>query len=246
MSVAAAVGRGRVGAGCRRQDRGAGRDVGVRVDLPVRVVQGDADVGAPVFEREDLLDAGQCAERFRAVGPGVDHRAGAAPAQLGEGSGVLRGEGHHLAAADGGGGGPPARRRRDVVRGRPQGGEAVLKDGDVVVRRRDLGPVGRRRRADGALVRRRQVRARLPVRGDGDPLPAERIEAQLARLGAGGQLAVVHEGGGGPLRRPGVVKIEDFAAVGQAGHGGSRHVSVVHDKTFSNNRAQNEAKSVCV
>ena len=223
MSVAPPSDVARIVAGRGRQDRGAGRDVRVGVDLAVRVVQGDADVGAPVFEREDLLDAGQRAERLRAVGPGVDHRAGAAPAQFGEGSGVLRGEGHHFAAADGGRGGPPARRRRDVVRGRAEGGEAVLKDGDVVVRRRDLGLVGRRRRADGALVRRRQVRARLPVRGDGDPFPAERVEAQLARFGAGGQLAVVHEGGGGPLGGPGVVKIEDLAAVGQAGHGGSRH-----------------------
>lgn len=62
----------------------AGGDVGVGVDLAVRVVQRDSDRLAAILEREDLLHAGQGREGTHAVGPGLDDGSGAGGAQRGE------------------------------------------------------------------------------------------------------------------------------------------------------------------
>ena len=55
----------------------ARRDVRVRVDLAVRVVQGHPDRFAAVLEREHLLHAGKRRQCRGAVGPRLDHGAGA-------------------------------------------------------------------------------------------------------------------------------------------------------------------------
>jgi len=53
-----------------------GRDEGEGVDLPVRVVQGDADLRAAVLEDVDLLDAVQPGQLGGTVGPRLDDGAG--------------------------------------------------------------------------------------------------------------------------------------------------------------------------
>jgi hypothetical protein len=76
-------------------------DVGVAVDLAVRVPDGHADLLAAVLEREDLLDPGQRGQGGGAVGPGLDDGARPGPGQAAEGSLGGRAEAHHLAPADG-------------------------------------------------------------------------------------------------------------------------------------------------
>ena len=59
------------------QAGGAGCDIGVRVDLAMRMMQRDADRFAPILKRKHLLHAGKRRQRRRAIGPGFNHRAGA-------------------------------------------------------------------------------------------------------------------------------------------------------------------------
>ena len=54
-----------------RRDR---RDERIGVDLPVRMVQRDADLDAAVLEREDVLDVVARAELAVPVGPDLDHQ----------------------------------------------------------------------------------------------------------------------------------------------------------------------------
>src|SRR5690606_1538995 len=84
----------------REEGARARRDVRVRVDLPVRVVQRDADLLAAVLEREHLLDAGQRPEGGRAVCPRLDDGAGARDRLGAEAARALGAEAHDLASGD--------------------------------------------------------------------------------------------------------------------------------------------------
>src|SRR5690606_6098793 len=105
-------------------------------DLPVRVVERDADLLAAVLEAEHLLDARLGTERGRAVGPRVDDRAHALRGERAERRLVVAREADDLA---------PARRRGVELERRVlddgvrypghalQRREAVLEHDDVVV-----------------------------------------------------------------------------------------------------------------
>src|SRR5690606_23842177 len=110
-------------------------DERVAVDLPVRMVQGDADLDAPVLKAEDLLHAGELADGLGSVRERVDDRPDARRRQVGKVGVVVGGEADDLAPTNAG----PGRRER---RGTPacsdgghrgEGGEPVLEDDDVVV-----------------------------------------------------------------------------------------------------------------
>jgi hypothetical protein len=77
-----------------------------------------------------------------------------------------------------------------------EGGEAILEDGDVEVRGRNLGGTVRRRRAQRAFGGGGQVGAGLSVGGHGDPFAGEDVEAQGAAVGA----RIVWPGVGGDRR----------------------------------------------
>ncbi len=173
-----------------QQAGGARRDVGVGVDLAVRVGERDADRLAPILEREDLLDARKRRQRRGAIGPGLDDGAGTGAGLRAERAGVLGAEAHHLAPADGGAGATESRRVEVVEPARCVGtggcaaarlgqcrserGRLVLEDCDVVARR-DLGRVasasaGRADRArreagrPGSAGRRRPIPSRPSAR----------------------------------------------------------------------------------
>ncbi len=183
------------------QRAGARRDVRVAVDLPVRVVQRDADLLPAVLEAEDLLDAGLCPERGGAVGPRVDDRADALRRERAERRAVVAREAHDLAPArgrcvelerrvrdDGVGHAGHALERR----------EAVLEDDDVVVGVGDLavrvGGAGTRG-AQRARVGRGEERAVHPVRGERDPVAREGVAAHLgADVRARGPVGAGHRG----------------------------------------------------
>src|SRR5699024_5761437 len=76
-------------------------DIRVGVDLPVRVVERDADVFAAVLEREYLLHAGKRAEVRCTVGPGLDHGARATDSLRAEAARAFWAEAHDLAPPDG-------------------------------------------------------------------------------------------------------------------------------------------------
>ena len=162
-----------------------GRDVGVGVDLPVRVVQGDADLRPPVLEHVHLPHAGYPRQRGGPVGPRLDDGPRPGHAEVRPGPGVLRAEADDLAAA------VPGQRPAEpdgvevgVGWARPARGSAwperrrlVLEHGDVVVVR-DLGQVPRRRRGERVELGGRQERPVLPRRRDRDPLAGQRVLPQ--------------------------------------------------------------------
>jgi hypothetical protein len=203
------------------QSGGARGDVGVGVDLPVRVVQGHADGLAAVLEREHLLDAGQRGQRGGAIRPRLDHGAGARRRLASERALVGGAEADDLAAADGGAGaaesdgGEVVEAARSVLAGelRAERRRTVLEHGHVVVVG-NLGGVGFGCGGERILVGGRQEHAILPGRGDGDPLSGERILAHRRRDGpriedAGIRLAIGREG------RVGVVEIDQLTPVGK-------------------------------
>ncbi len=204
------------------QARGARRDVGVGVDLPVRVLQGDADRLAAVLEREHLLDAGHRRELGGAVRPRLDDGAGAAGAEAAERAFVLGTEADHFAAADGGAGAPvaerrqvgePLRRVRVVGERRTEGGRLVLEHGHVV-ERRHLGGVAGALRRERVELGGRQEGAVLAGGGDRDPVTGENVLAHGGGGGARVELATV-ERALGPEGGVGVVEVDEFAAVGE-------------------------------
>ncbi len=77
-------------------------DIGVSVNLPVRVVKRDTDRLPAILEDKNLLDARQRTERRGAVCPGLDHGAHSRLRQLGEGASRERAEAHHFAASHSG------------------------------------------------------------------------------------------------------------------------------------------------
>ena len=84
---------------CLARDGGhAGWHERVRVNLPVRVVQGHADFLAAVLKREHGLDRFEGGEFGGAVRPDVDERALAAKRQVLEGAFCVRREAHNFAA----------------------------------------------------------------------------------------------------------------------------------------------------
>ncbi len=206
-------------------------DVRVRVDLTVRVGQGDADRLTTVLEREDLLDAGQRRQRRRTVGPGLDDGAGAGDGLRAEGSRVLGAEADDLAASDRGACAAEAEGCEIVEsagrvgchgcgahcfrEGGPERGRAVLEHRDVVAR-------GHFRRIARSLRRERvgvgagHHHAVLPVRGDGDPVAGEHVEAHRRGVRAGVENAGV-DGSIGSERGAGVVVVDEVAAVGEGG-----------------------------
>ena len=194
-------------------------DVGVGVDLAVRVVQGDADRLAAVLEREHLLDPGQLRERVGALRPGFDHGAGTGDREAAERALGGRAETDDLAAADRGADAAQADRGQVVETGggvgiaqqRSERGRLVLEHGHVVVARH-LRRVLRRRGGQRVEVRRRQEDPVLAGRGDRHPFPAQRVLAHPGRRGARIELAQV----GGPLRgKRGarVIEVDEVAAV---------------------------------
>ena len=80
---------------------GRRRHVGVREQLPVRVVDGGPDLGAVVLEAQHVGDVVAAAERRGAFGPEVDDRAGPLDAEAGEGLAVFGAVEDDLAAAVG-------------------------------------------------------------------------------------------------------------------------------------------------
>ena len=86
--------------GCgAQQPRDSWRDEWVRVDLPVRVVQRDADLLAAVFERQDVGHARRCGKRLDARQPGIRDRPQAVVVEAGEGRVVVAAEADDLATA---------------------------------------------------------------------------------------------------------------------------------------------------
>jgi hypothetical protein len=186
------------------------REVGEGVDLAVRVRQGDADLLAAVLEHVDLAYVGPGQQLGGAVGPGLEHQGCPRLGELGEGRVVFGREADDLAA--------PAVRAAER-------GEAVLEDGHLVVRRRDLGEPVAVGRAQRALVGRRLVRAVLPLRGDGDPLALGLVVPGLRRAVHGLERTPVHVVAAGlPVAG---VEIEQFPAVRQGSHG-LLHCSSLH------------------
>ena len=209
-----------------------GGQVGIAVDLAVGVGQRHPDLFAMVLEGEDVLDALDRPQRRRPVGPHVDHQPGALGPQVGEDPVVLVGEADDLAAPEPGtelGHRVARRTRRDVeLDTGGQRREPVLEDDDLVVALGDLGRPAGPGRHQRALVGRRQEGAGLPMRGDGHPLPQQRVVAQLRAGGDGGQIAGVD----GVPRDGLVVEVEDLSAVGQAttrpDHGATLSLAVDH------------------
>src|SRR5215218_800253 len=187
----------------------------VGVDLAVGMVEGDADLLAPVLEREDLLDPVHGPQLQGPVRPDLDHGAQAPHRQPGQGPVVVGGEADDLAAAhprlagEGGGGGHLAR-----VGGQRR--EAVLEHDHVVVGGRDLGRPAAPGRAQRALVGRGQVGAALAVGGDDYPLLGQGVAADLAGGGGHAQVAGV---GVGAVDTLVLVEVDELAAVGQADGG---------------------------
>ena len=88
-------------------DQGPRRHRVVAVDLAVGMGDGGADLGAAVLEHEHVVDVVAGAERRGALGPQVDHLAGAGDAERGEGGVVVGRVEHDL--------GPVAVERRPPV-----------------------------------------------------------------------------------------------------------------------------------
>ncbi len=215
----------------RRQEAGrARRDVGVGVDLPVRVGERDADRLAAVLEREDLLDAGQRRQCGGAVGPGLDDRARPGRGERAERAGVLGAEAHDLAPPDARaraaqpGGDEVVEVARCVCTGRciavgdgecrAERRRLVLEDGHVVARR-DLGRVGRRLRGERVELGGREERAVLARCRDRHPVARQHVAPHRRGVGAGGEFAGVDRPLGSE-RRAGVVVVDELAAVGEA------------------------------
>src|SRR5690606_9581220 len=140
--------------------------------LPVRMVQGDPDLHAPVLEAEHLRGGRIGGEVGGAVGERLQHRAYPGGWQRGERAVVLVGEADHLAAPGAGrqwrvrGGG---RRGLGHAAG-GEGGEPVLEDHHVVVGGRYLGVPALPGRAQWTFVGRGEEGALLPVRRHRYPL----------------------------------------------------------------------------
>ena len=81
-----------------QHDGGSRREVGIAVDLTVRMGQRHPDLLAAVLEAEHLLDAGRGHQVGGAVPPRLDDQAGVRRFQLRKGRGVLAGKADHFAA----------------------------------------------------------------------------------------------------------------------------------------------------
>ena len=162
---------------------GSRRQIGVAVDLTVRMGQRHPDFLAAVLETEHLLDA-RCGHQVGgAVPPCVDDEPGMRRFEPRERTGVVAGEADHLAAAvtrrghEAGTG--AAHRRRYRICGTGQAREPILENDDVVVGRGHLAGQAGRTWTQRALVGRRLVGAVLAQRGDDHPLPRRPVEPQL-------------------------------------------------------------------
>ena len=102
------------------------RDEGIRVDLPMRVMQGDPHLLAAVLKDEHVADPAPAAEVPITIGPDLRQLRQAIGRQGGKRGLVLVGVDHHLAQ--------PAGRT-----GRHHRRESVLKNGGLKMRRRNLG-----------------------------------------------------------------------------------------------------------
>ena len=143
---------------------GPRREVGVAVDLAVRMGQRHPDLLAAVLEAEHLLDAGHGHQVGGAVPPRLDDQAGVRRFQLRERCGVVAGKADHLAAA------VPGSGHEAVAGGRTR----------RLARRRTGSGTGSRRR-------RRRSRGRAPrwsVRSAPDTAGTGRAAACRCGLGA--------------------------------------------------------------
>ena len=208
------------------QPGGSRGDVRVGVDLPVRVVQGDADRLAAVLEREHLLHAGECGQCGGAIGPGLDDGASPRRGEAAERALVLRAEADHLAAPDRGAGAADSDRGEviEVAWGasgsrdrRTERRRLVLEHRDVVVARAprtgstaSAAPAGRARPAAGRRGSAERRRSRS-IRRSAGPAASSRSPGGLQdrrRSGARSGCEV----------RVGVVEVDQLATVGERVH----------------------------
>ena len=175
-------------AGARGQHAvGPRGDVRVGIDLPVRMRERHPDLGAPVLEAVDLLDAGEAGQPGGAVHPGRHDDRGLVRGQVGERGVVPRAEADDLAPAAGRTAGQEAVAVAGVARV-PGGvacvpgserGKAVLEDRDRVVGGRDLGAAFGRRGAQRAVAGVGLEGPVLAVAGDDHPLAEQLVAAGL-------------------------------------------------------------------
>ncbi len=142
----------------------------IGIDLPVRIMQGHADFGAAVLERQHVPDGAALRRAFGAVAPHFEQQFDAAQGQRGQRAARILGKYHHLAMAGG-------RRARHTDGGRVEGvqrhrREAVAEHRDFVVAWRQF---GRRRR-----VGRHGKRVVLGCRLEGAVLPISRVSHPFA------------------------------------------------------------------
>ena len=189
--------------------------------------QRDPDLHPLVHEAEDLLHTGHRVQRGRPVGPRLDDGVDPGGFEIGEFSIVVGGETDDLTATEARhlpeqyvgplGSDPSAPTGRADCRRLPgEGRKPVLEDDDVIVGRGDLGLERRPGRAQRALVRRRVIGTRLPMAGNADPLPQQRVVAgHRGRLDHRDVARIDQH----PVRLGRVVVVDQLATVGEpAGH----------------------------
>ena len=156
---------------------------GKGINLPVRVGQGHADVGAPALKRHDVLYFGLGLQRPVAVGPGLQQQRDPVDREVVQRAAGLGGVDHDFAHALGRWAIILAHADRELGKARP----AVLKHRNLEVGHRDLAGVAvdshRRERVE---VRRRVQGAGVARGVVGDPFPPQRVPAQVrvGRIGA--------------------------------------------------------------
>ena len=122
-------------------------------------MQGDADLFALVLEDEHVIDVRPLPQRQITVGPHIDKQSHPLERQLGQRALVVRRVDDDLAARD-------------------ERGKAILEDDNLKIVQRDLGVAAHAARAQRAEARREKGPV-VALRVVGDPLLAERVEAQL-------------------------------------------------------------------
>ena len=147
-----------------------GRHEGIRVDLAMRVAQGDPHLDPAIFEDEHVVDVLACAELLITLTPDPHQRLGALACERSERRVVVVRVHDHL--------GRPL--------GRLERRKAVVEHHDLKCGKRDLGLwTARLRRAQRAVIARRQKRALLAVDRIDDLLTPQLLEAELAHRDPG-------------------------------------------------------------
>jgi len=157
----------------------AWRDIGIAVDLSMRMIEGDADGDPTVLEDKDVRHLPSAPELCVTVGPHLDDPGDALDAHVGQASEVVVGIDNHLRRADR----PPHLKESRAAhawlrRGPKKRRKSVLEHGDVEACPRDLrrGPP-RPCRAQWATLVRWEKRAALPMAGEHPPLAGDGVAA---------------------------------------------------------------------